>query len=217
MTASETRTPHETASPDLADVPAVREAVTEEMWRPVVGFEGYYEVSNYGGVRGLPRIDGMGRALKGGRMALSVGYCGRLQIKLMINGIAFRKRVHRLVLEAFVGPCPEGLVCCHNDGDHTNNHVSNLRWDTLKSNAQDTIAHGRNPGLRKVACRLGHLLQAPNLVSNGPKRRCRACRACVRARATGRRARRRGEVVDLAELANAHYREIMKDVPGVAC
>ncbi len=50
--------------------------------------------------------------------------------------------VHRLVLEAFVGPCPKGMECCHNDGDPTNNNLSNLRWDTRKANSADRKKHG---------------------------------------------------------------------------
>jgi hypothetical protein len=50
--------------------------------------------------------------------------------------------VHRLVLNAFVGPRPEGMECCHYDGDSTNNNLSNLRWDTHSANMQDQIRHG---------------------------------------------------------------------------
>src|SRR5690349_8150963 len=50
--------------------------------------------------------------------------------------------VHRLVLEAYVGPCPPGLVACHNDGDPTNNRLDNLRWDSQKSNCADKLRHG---------------------------------------------------------------------------
>jgi hypothetical protein len=53
--------------------------------------------------------------------------------------------VHRLVLSAFVGDCPPGMVGCHNDGDKSNNRVSNLRWGTPKENARDMIAHGTAP------------------------------------------------------------------------
>jgi hypothetical protein len=52
--------------------------------------------------------------------------------------------VHRLVLEAFVGPCPDGMVCCHGDGDTSNNALGNLRWDTSAANAADTEKHGRH-------------------------------------------------------------------------
>lgn len=54
-------------------------------------------------------------------------------------------QIHRLVLEAFVGPCPEGMECCHNDGDPTNNRLDNLRWDTRQANVEDSIKHGTKP------------------------------------------------------------------------
>jgi hypothetical protein len=50
--------------------------------------------------------------------------------------------VHRLVLEAFVGPCPDGMQACHIDGNQTNNRLSNLRWDTPRENSRDRITHG---------------------------------------------------------------------------
>ncbi len=62
------------------------------------------------------------------------------------NVIAFR--VHRLVLEAFVGLRPDGLECCHEDGDKTNNRLGNLRWDTKLANAADKKRHGTGAGSR---------------------------------------------------------------------
>jgi hypothetical protein len=53
--------------------------------------------------------------------------------------------VHRLVLETFVGPCPPGMECCHEDDDRGNNVLSNLRWDTPKANAADRERNGRQP------------------------------------------------------------------------
>lgn len=47
-----------------------------------------------------------------------------------------------MVLEAFVGPCPNGMECCHNDGNPANNVLANLRWDTPKANNADKRAHG---------------------------------------------------------------------------
>lgn len=52
------------------------------------------------------------------------------------------KPVHRLVLEAFVGPCPEGMQACHNNGIRDDNRVENLRWDTPKGNSLDKAKHG---------------------------------------------------------------------------
>lgn len=62
-------------------------------------------------------------------------------------GLAVGKQfmVHRLVLAAFVGRCPKGMQGCHYDGNPANNHISNLRWDTPKANAADTMRHGRHP------------------------------------------------------------------------
>lgn len=58
---------------------------------------------------------------------------------------ARRRYIHRLVLEVFVGPCPEGMVACHNDGNPRNNALSNLRWDTREANMRDRDRHGTSP------------------------------------------------------------------------
>jgi hypothetical protein len=63
-------------------------------------------------------------------------------VNLWAGGQGRTLRVHKLVLTAFVGPCPPRLECCHGDGVPTNNHLSNLRWDTHSANAKDAIAHG---------------------------------------------------------------------------
>lgn len=48
----------------------------------------------------------------------------------------------RLVLEVFVGPCPEGMECCHRDDDTTNNHISNVYWGTHSQNMIDREING---------------------------------------------------------------------------
>ena len=53
--------------------------------------------------------------------------------------------IHRLVLEAFVGPCPAKMEACHNDGVRLNNRLSNLRWDTRSANVKDAYRHGTKP------------------------------------------------------------------------
>lgn len=50
--------------------------------------------------------------------------------------------VHRLVLEAFVGPCPDGHQACHGDRDTSNNRLTNLRWGTYRENHEDKVKHG---------------------------------------------------------------------------
>lgn len=68
---------------------------------------------------------------------------GRCSVILHIAKKPVNYFVHRLVLEAFVGPCPPGMECRHLDGDPTNNHISNLAWGTPKENAEDRERHGR--------------------------------------------------------------------------
>ncbi len=69
------------------------------------------------------------------------------QIRLY-DGSGLRRRpplmlVSRLILLAFVGPCPEGMEACHNDGDKSNNRPVNLRWDTRVENMADRQKHGK--------------------------------------------------------------------------
>lgn len=67
---------------------------------------------------------------------------GYRQVALHIDGVQKGHHVHRLILEAFIGPCPEGLQVCHNDGDPSNNRLDNLRYDTCKGNEADKARHG---------------------------------------------------------------------------
>lgn len=64
-------------------------------------------------------------------------------------------RVHRLVLEAFTGPCPVGQEVCHNDGNPVNNRLENLRYDTRENNQADRLDHGtHNRGEHQGASKL---------------------------------------------------------------
>jgi hypothetical protein len=58
------------------------------------------------------------------------------------DGVSTNVYVHHLVLLAFVGPRPDGLICCHGNGDPTDNRPENLRWDTHSANSKDAIKHG---------------------------------------------------------------------------
>ena len=68
--------------------------------------------------------------------------CGYFYANLNKNSKVHQKRVHRLVLETFVGPCPENMECCHNNGTKTDNRLENLRWDTRSNNIKDAVKHG---------------------------------------------------------------------------
>jgi hypothetical protein len=68
---------------------------------------------------------------------------GRLQVTLCNNGLTDDVFIHQLVLNAFVGPRPEGLQGCHNNDDHKDNRIVNLRWGTPESNYRDRDRNGK--------------------------------------------------------------------------
>lgn len=117
-----------------------------EVWRPVVGFEGLYEVSDHGRVRSVERFVRGKAGVRSPRvsrvLALSANTHGYLHVSLSRENKRRTAYVHGLVLQAFVGPRPEGLEACHQDGDKTNNAIGNLRWDTRSQNALDRVRHG---------------------------------------------------------------------------
>ncbi len=62
---------------------------------------------------------------------------GYRMIDLCKDGIRYRKKIARLVLETFVGKCPNGMESCHNNSIRADDRLENLRWDTHKNNCAD--------------------------------------------------------------------------------
>ena len=108
--------------------------------KDIPGYEGRYEVSSLGRIRAFPSIRGHAGGMKSPYRQKK----GHLAIDLYSGGKQTRKKayVHRLVLEAFVGPCPNGMEGCHGDGNPANNSLQNLRWDTPSANWEDARKHG---------------------------------------------------------------------------
>ena len=162
-----------------------------EVWRPVLGFEGFYEVSSHGRVRSVDRIiyavdNHNGYQRRGVVRKAYVDRDGYQTLGLTkaegTGSYRQKGRVHVLVLEAFVGPCPDGLMACHNDGNPANNHLGNLRWDTAASNMQDRIVHGRNPHSIKTHCKRGHEFTSENTWIHNGARYCRECKRAAHRR-----------------------------------
>lgn len=121
-----------------------------ELWRPVLGWEGFYEVSNQGRVKSLSRIAEGNVPIHGRLRQPAMQGRGNpyWQIHLMRGGHGapfYRVAVHRLVLESFVGPCPDGMEACHNNGNGFDNRIENLRWDTHESNMRDQAYYEKLP------------------------------------------------------------------------
>lgn len=76
---------------------------------------------------------------------------GYARVALYLDGVSKTYQVHRLVLETFIGPCPEGMECLHIDGNPENNDISNLRWGTHYENVQDAKRHGTYQRLTEAA------------------------------------------------------------------
>lgn len=109
------------------------ELYTEE-WRPVVGFEGIYEVSSCGRIRRVANGHG---AVAGRMLSPNPNKKGYLRACLCRDGKAKQGRVHTLVAEAFIGPRPEGCEVDHIDGNRQNNAFSNLRCVDRRTNAEN--------------------------------------------------------------------------------
>lgn len=116
-----------------------------EEWRPISGAAGYF-VSNCGRVCSVDRIverkGGRGsEVLRSGQLIEhGIAISGHHYVLL---GRKFRAQVHRLVLETFVGHCPDGCEGLHFDDDTSNNNVVNLRWGTRSENLHDAVRNGK--------------------------------------------------------------------------
>lgn len=109
----------------------------KEIWEPILGYEKNYEVSNYGQVRSIDRkisngyIDQLHRGKVLSQFTNEKGY---KRVRIQQNGVPKSFRVHRLVVEAFIGAIPDTLQVNHIDGDPSNNRLNNLEVVTASEN-----------------------------------------------------------------------------------
>lgn len=145
----------------------------EELWKPVVGYEGLYEVSSKGRVKRLAgwRKHGRGVAYFEDRLRTPVlNGRGYPHVTLSKDGKHKTVCLHRLVMLAHVGPRPGDMEVCHNDGDRTNAKLSNLRYDTKSGNQQDRPAHGtdlrgtKHPGAKLDEAKVRYIRSLTNPV-----------------------------------------------------
>lgn len=125
-----------------------------EIWKSIAGFEGLYEVSNFGNVKSCDRyaMNNGGRQHRPERILkphpAPTGHCS---VVLCKDGKTYPSLVHRLVAQAFI-PNPDNKpVVDHIDTNPLNNHVDNLRWTTTQENCMNELTRKH-----QSACKKGH-------------------------------------------------------------
>lgn len=153
-----------------------------EEWKLIPNWPGY-EASNEGRIKSVARVivrgKGIRQPIRERILKPSLDKWGRPFVVLTGQKV---RRVHTLILEAFVGPCPPGMEACHWDDDPLNNRIDNLRWDTRSANRRDAVRNGRHRWANHTECNYGHKLTNDNIIWHGPDKRWRRCRTCTKDR-----------------------------------
>lgn len=112
----------------------------EQTWQPIVGYSGVYDISSDGLVRRLAGSKGCATTRLIKSRASTTGY---KTVRLCLDGVMKSCMLHRLLLEAFVGPpATPSHQCNHKDGNKLNNALPNLEWVTPKENIQHMLGMG---------------------------------------------------------------------------
>jgi hypothetical protein len=112
---------------------------TIEVWKPVVGYEGAYEVSAACRIASLPRKGRLWRRI----LKPGINSHGCPQVALYLHGVRTAHLVAHLVADAFLPPKrPTDTVVRHLNDDPSDNRIENLAWGTHHDNAQDSIRNG---------------------------------------------------------------------------
>ena len=117
-----------------------------EIWKDISGYEGIYQVSDFGRVRSLDRMinssHGAMRLHRGRILKPQRKKSGHFHVGLRVDGVCNLRYVHRLVLFAFVGPPKTGQECLHIVSDPGNNCLENLKWGTRRENVHQAVKEG---------------------------------------------------------------------------
>lgn len=109
----------------------------KEIWKPIAGYEGLYEISSFGRVKSVERtVTRLNHLLRIHQRILKPGHDkdGYKQIFLSNMGVQKMHKVHRLVAIAFITNKNGLPMVNHKDENKANNHVSNLEWCDCKYN-----------------------------------------------------------------------------------
>lgn len=151
-----------------------------EEWRPVLGWEGLYEVSNLGEVRSLDKtypntLTGGTSTFKGRVLKPKTDRGGYLVVGLARNGAIKTKTVHRLVAIAFLDNPNNLPLVLHGPKGKLNNSIENLRWGTNSDNMYDKRRDGTDHMLNRTHCPQNHEYTEENTVLDSGSRKCLIC------------------------------------------
>lgn len=120
-----------------------REDLPGEVWKDVPGYDGEYQVSNFGRVRSYKTV-GLSKKKYYWLRTPQITDKGYFVVALTMKGRKTKMaQVHQLVASAFLGPCPAGMIVSHIDESRTNNVVWNLKYATQKENMNMPLARER--------------------------------------------------------------------------
>lgn len=167
-----------------------------ENWKPVPGYDGYYEASYQGKIRSVTRqvntVYGATRTHRGKVLRAHTAK-GDPHLRIALSRENDRKTifVHFLVCSAFHGPRPQEMEVCHINGDAKDNRADNLRWGTRGENMVDKQRHGTDHQRNKTHCPQGHEYTPENIIWDGKHKTHRRCKECNRVKCRKNHARRK--------------------------
>lgn len=135
------------------------EDLPDERWKDIEGFEGLYQISDYGRVKSLEKIivfknkNGTEREVKYCTKMLKrniIPTAGYLFVNLYNNKLKIPKTIHRLVAQAFIENVNDLPIVMHKDDDKIHNHYTNLQWGTHSENIQSAYDNKLHPNIRSV-------------------------------------------------------------------
>ena len=141
-----------------------------EVWKDVVGYEGFYKVSNKGNVYSVARRDSRGNKRGGRTLKPKLHRNGYLHVGLCRDGKMKNKLIHRLVLEAFVENPNNLPEVNHKDEIKDNNNVENLEWCTSAYNVNHGTRNKRvSKKVRAINVETGEVLTFNSTMEAGRK------------------------------------------------
>lgn len=142
--------------------------LVEETWLQIPGWQGLYDFSTEYRVRNART----GKVLKA-----CLSKQGYLVFYFWRDGKKHVKKLHKIVMEIYVGPCPDGMEVLHKDDNKLNCHRSNLEYGTHQRNMVDVVRNGNHYWASKTHCPARHEYTKANtyIVPSTGGRQCRKC------------------------------------------